>query len=263
MASAASTACSPALPSSAASLAPCSPLRPPARRSNSFRQRPPPEQLEPQMKKLLAIVLFLLAAGMAGAQEVYPSRPVTMVVPYPPGGVTDTLARLLAEHMRVGLGQPVVIENLAGAGGSVGTGRVARATPDGYTIVLSNSENFVLNPVVLTLQYDAVADFEPVVQLPAYPFLIVSKNAVPAKDLKELIAWIKTNAGKITQGTVGYGTAQHLCGLSMQKAIGASWQPVPYRGGPPAIQDMLAGQMDIMCTASGSFLPLVRNGQIR
>jgi tripartite-type tricarboxylate transporter receptor subunit TctC len=215
------------------------------------------------MKKRLAILLFTLAAGMASAQEVYPARPITMVVPYPPGGVTDTLARLLAEHMRASLGQPIVIEDLGGAGGSVGVGRVARAAPDGYTIILGNSENFVLNPAVLTLQYDVVADFEPVVLLPAYPMLIVSKNAVPAKDLKELIAWIKADAGKITQGTVGYGTAQHLCGLSMQSAIGVSWQLVPYRGGPPAMQDMLAGQMDIMCTASGSFLPLVRNGQVR
>jgi tripartite-type tricarboxylate transporter receptor subunit TctC len=215
------------------------------------------------MKKLLAIVLFALAASMASAQEPYPSRPITMVVPYPPGGVTDTLARLVAERMRPSLGQPVVIENVPGAGGSVGTGRVARAAPDGYTIVLSNSENFVLNPAVLTLPYDVVADFEPVVLLPAYPLLIVSKNAVPAKDLKELIAWIKNNAGKITQGTVGYGTAQHLCGLSLQKAIGVTWQLVPYRGGPPAMQDMLAGQLDVMCTATGSFLPLVRNGQIR
>jgi tripartite-type tricarboxylate transporter receptor subunit TctC len=215
------------------------------------------------MRKLLAIALSLLAAGLASAQEVYPSRPITMVVPYPPGGVTDTLARLLTEHMRTALGQPIVIENVGGAGGSVGTGRVARAAPDGYTIVLSNSENFVLNPAVLTLPYDVVADFEPVALLPAYPMLIVSKNAVPAKDLKELIAWIKNNASKVTQGTVGYGTAQHLCGLSMQKAIGVTWQLVPYRGGPPAMQDMLAGQMDIMCTASGSFLPLVRSGQIR
>ena len=215
------------------------------------------------MNKLLAIALLVLGVGIAAAQEAYPARPITMVVPYPPGGVTDTLARLLTERMHASLGQPIVIEDLGGAGGSVGTGRVARAAPDGYTIVLGNSENFVLNPAVQTLQYDVVADFEPVALLPAYPMLIVSKNAAPAKDLKELIAWIKANAGTITQGTVGYGTAQHLCGLSMQKAIGVSWQLVPYRGGPPAMQDMLAGQMDIMCTASGSFLPLVRNGQIR
>ena len=121
----------------------------------------------------------------------------------------------------------------------------------------------MLNPAVQKLEYDVVADFEPVVLLPSYPLLIVSKNAVPAKDLRELVAWIKANAGKITQGTVGYGTAQHLCGLSMQKAIGVTWQLVPYRGGPPAMQDMLAGQIDVMCTATGSFLPAIRNGQIR
>src|ERR1700683_3114386 len=172
--------CSQSLRSSAASPAPCSPSKPRARRSNSFRRRPRlPERPEAHMKKLFAIALFALAVGVVSAQQLYaqepyPSRPITMVVPYPPGGVTDTLARLVAEHMRISLGQPVVIENLAGAGGSVGTGPGARAAPDGYTIVLSNSENFVLNPVVLTLQYDAVADFEPVVQLPAYPFLIVS-----------------------------------------------------------------------------------------
>jgi tripartite-type tricarboxylate transporter receptor subunit TctC len=215
------------------------------------------------MSRFLAIALVALAAASANAQESYPSRPITMVVPYPAGGVTDTLGRLLAEHMRASLGQSVVIENVGGAGGSVGVGRVARAAGDGYTVVLGNSENFVLNPAVLTLSYDVTADFEPVALLPSYPLLIVSKTAVPAADLKGLIAWIKGNAGKVTQGTVGYGTAQHLCGLSMQKAIGVTWQLVPYRGGTPVMQDMLAGQIDIMCTATGSFLPLVRSGQIR
>jgi tripartite-type tricarboxylate transporter receptor subunit TctC len=121
----------------------------------------------------------------------------------------------------------------------------------------------VLNAVAQSLPYDVVADFVPVALLPAYPFLLVSKNAVPAKNLKELIAWIKFNPDKVTQGTVGIGTVQHLCGFAMQKAIGARWQFVPYRGGAPAMQDLLGGQFDIMCTASGSFLPLVRNGQIR
>jgi tripartite-type tricarboxylate transporter receptor subunit TctC len=220
------------------------------------------------MKKLLAVVLFALATGLvnadlASADEPYPSRPITMVVPYPAGGVTDTLARLMAEHMKERLGQPVVIENVGGAGGSVGVGRAARATPDGYTIVLGNSETFVLNPAVLTLDYDVVRDFEPVALLPAYPFLIVSNNSVPAKNLKDLIAWIKQNPGKVTQGTVGVGTEQHLCGLALQKALGVAWQLVPYRGGAPAMQDLISGQINFMCTASGSFLPLVRNGQIR
>lgn len=217
------------------------------------------------MNKLVAIALALLAfaAGSAGAQEIYPARPITMVVPYPPGGVTDTLARLVAERMRTRLGQSIVVENMGGAGGSVGVGRVARAAGDGYTIVLANSETHVLNPVVQTLDYDVVKDFAPVVLLPAYPFLIVSNNAVPAQNLKELIAWIKQNPAKVTQGTVGVGTAQHLCGLALQQRLGVSWQLVPYRGGTPAMQDMLSGQINFMCTASGSFLPLVRAGQIR
>ena len=216
------------------------------------------------MRKLLAIVLAILAGvGIASAQEVFPARTITLVVPYPAGGVTDTLARLLADRMKTTLGQNIVVENVGGAGGSIGIGRVARATPDGYTVAIGSSETHVLNAVALNLPYDVVADFEPVVQLPAYPFLIVSPNAVPATTLKELIAWIKANPGKVTQGTVGYGTIQHMCGVVMQKAIGATWQFVPYRGGAPAMQDLLSGQFNLMCTASGSFLPLVRAKQIR
>jgi tripartite-type tricarboxylate transporter receptor subunit TctC len=216
------------------------------------------------MQKLIAIVVAaLLAAVTSAAAQTFPSRPITMVVPYPAGGVTDTLARLLAERMKVALGQTIIVENVGGAGGSVGAGRVARAAADGYTILLGNSETHVLNAVAQSLPYDVVADFAPVALLPAYPFLLVSKNAVPAKNLKELIAWIKANPDKVTQGTVGIGTVQHLCGFAMQKAIGARWTFVPYRGGAPAMQDLLGGQFDIMCTASGSFLPLVRNGQIR
>ena len=216
------------------------------------------------MRKLLAIAFAVLAgAGIASAQDGYPSRPITMIVPYPPGGVTDTLARLLAERMKTALGQTIVIENVPGAGGSIGNGRVARGTPDGYTIVVGSSETHVLNALALSLSYDVVADFEPVVQLPAYPFMIVTPNSVPATNLKELIAWIRANAATVTQGTVGYGTIQHMCGVIMMNAIGVTWQLVPYRGGTPAMQDLLSGQFNLMCTASGSFLPLVRAKQIR
>jgi tripartite-type tricarboxylate transporter receptor subunit TctC len=156
-----------------------------------------------------------------------------------------------------------VVENVGGAGGSIGLGRVARAAPDGYTIAIGSSETNVFNAVSLALNYDVVTDFTPIVQLPAYPFLIVSTNSVPATTLKELVAWIKANPGKVTQGTVGYGNTQHLCGILMQKAIGVTWQLVPYRGGTPAMQDLLSGQFNVMCTASGSFLPLVRGKQIR
>jgi tripartite-type tricarboxylate transporter receptor subunit TctC len=223
-----------------------------------------PRNVGDDMRRLLVIAFAVLAGvGIASAQEVYPARPISLVVPYPPGGVTDTLARLIADRMKQSLGQSLVVENVGGAGGSIGIGRVARATPDGYTIAIGSSETHVLNAVSLALPYDVVADFEPVVQLPAYPFLIVSTNAVPATTLKDLVAWIKANPGKVTQGTVGYGTIQHMCGIIMQKQIGVTWQFVPYRGGTPAMQDLLSGQFNLMCTATGSFLPLVRAHQIR
>jgi tripartite-type tricarboxylate transporter receptor subunit TctC len=212
---------------------------------------------------LFAIAIATGVASNTAAAQTYPMRPITMVVPYPAGGVTDGLARLIAEHMKGSLGQTVIVENVGGAGGSIGAGRVARAAPDGYTVLLGNAETHVFNAAAQTLQYDVVNDFEPVALLPRYPFLLVTTNAVPAKTLKELIAWIKANPGKVSQGTVGAGTVQHLCGLSMQNSIGVRWQFVPYRGGTPAMQDLLAGQINLMCTASGSFLPLVRNGQIR
>jgi tripartite-type tricarboxylate transporter receptor subunit TctC len=215
------------------------------------------------MTRLLAIACVLLAATIARAEEVYAARPITLVVPYPPGGVTDTLARLLAERMQTTLKQTIVVENVGGAGGGIGIGRVARAAPDGYTIAIGSSETHVLNAVSLALPYDVVTDFAPIVQLPAYPFLIVSPNAVPAATLGELVAWIKADPAKVTQGTVGYGNMQHLCGILMQQALGVTWQLVPYRGGTPAMQDLLSGQFNLMCTASGSFLPLVRAGQIR
>jgi tripartite-type tricarboxylate transporter receptor subunit TctC len=207
---------------------------------------------------LVAVVVASLTNALA---QTYPARPIKMIVPVPPGGVTDTLGRLLAQRMQGTIGQTFIIENVGGAGGSLGAGRVARAAPDGYTVLLGSFETHVLNPVAFALSYDVVADFDPVVLLPAYPFLLVSKNAVPAKNLKEMIAWIKSDPGKVTQGTIG--TSSVLCGLAMQRAIGARWTFVPYRGGPAAVQDLLAGQFDIMYASSGSFLPLVRTGQIR
>ena len=212
---------------------------------------------------LLAIALVTGVVTTPAAAQTYPTRPITMIVPYPAGGITDGLARLIAEHMKGSLGQTVIVENVGGAGGSIGAGRVARAAPDGYTILLGNAETHVLNPAAQTLQFDVVKDFEPVALMPRYPFILVTSNDVPAKTLKELIVWIKANPGKVSQGTVGAGTMQHLCGLSMQDMTGARWNIVPYRGGAPAMQDLLSGQINFMCTASGSFLPLIRNNQIR
>jgi tripartite-type tricarboxylate transporter receptor subunit TctC len=210
----------------------------------------------------VTLTLFFGAVGSAQAQS-YPSRPITIVVPYPAGGVTDNLVRLLAERMKNSLGQSIVIENIGGGGGTIGVDRVSRAAPDGYTLALGNSETMVFAPVTMAISYNALTDFEPVALLPSYPFLLVTTNDVPAKNLSELIAWFKTSPEKVLQGTVGAGTMQQLCGLLLQKTIGTKWQFVPYRGGPPAMQDLLAGQINFMCTTTGGFLQLVHDGRIR
>jgi tripartite-type tricarboxylate transporter receptor subunit TctC len=210
----------------------------------------------------ITLTLFFGAAAPAHAQS-YPSRPITIVVPYPAGGVTDNLVRLLAERMKNSLGQSIVVENIGGGGGTIGVDRVSRAAPDGYTLVLGNSESMVFAPVTMAISYNALTDFEPVALLPSYPFLLVTTNDVPAQNLEGLIAWIKANPDKVLQGTVGVGTMQHLCGLQLQKTIGVKWQLVPYKGGPPAMQDLLGGQINFMCTTTGGFLQLVHDGRIK
>src|SRR5262249_5588800 len=212
-----------------------------------------------------------LAAGVAGLPAVsrvawaqaYPSRPITVVVPYPPGGLFDALARVLAEPLRGALAQTVVIENVGGAGGSIGVGRVARATPDGYTLSIGSGDQFVINAAIYPLQYDVVKDFEPVALLVSGPALIVSKTAVSANNLKELIAWLKANHVKVVQGHNGSGSAQHLCGIQLQHAAGASWPFVPYRGAAPALQDMIGGRLDVMCPSPASALAMVDGGLVR
>ena len=207
--------------------------------------------------------LACAASALAAFADGYPDHPVTMVVPYPAGGVTDTMARLLADRMQSTLGQTIVVEDLGGGAGSIALGRVARATPDGYTIALGNVETNVLNAVSQKLSFDPVADFDPIAMVPSYPFLIVSKNDVPAKTLPELIEWLRAHQSSAMQGIVGAGSIQQLCGARMQKLLGIKWTYVPYRGGAQALQDLLAGRFDIMCTATGSFLPQVRAGAIR
>jgi tripartite-type tricarboxylate transporter receptor subunit TctC len=212
----------------------------------------------------LPLLVVLIGGTLPAGAQPYPSHPISIVVPYPAGGVTDTLVRLVAERMRQKLGQPVLTENMGGGSGTIGAAHVARAAPDGYTLLLGNSEAFVLTPATMSsLPYDPLKAFAPIAMLPSYPFLLVTTNNVPASNLKELIAWMKSKSDKVLQGTVGTGTMQQLCGISIQNTIGAKWQLIPYRGGAPAIQDMLAGQINFMCTATGSFLPLVHAGQIK
>jgi tripartite-type tricarboxylate transporter receptor subunit TctC len=173
-----------------------------------------------------AVLLALVLAGFGidglspAVAQSYPARPVTLLVPFAPGGPTDTIGRIMAERMRAPLGQPVVIENVTGAGGSVGVGRVVRAAPDGYTVSVGNSSSHVFNGAIYALQYDLLNDLEPVALLSSQPLLIVAKKAMPANDLKELIAWLKANPDKASQGTPGAGTAAHIAGAFFQRETG-------------------------------------------
>ncbi len=185
------------------------------------------------------------------------------MVPYTAGGLFDGIARNLAESMRATLGQSVVIENVGGAGGSIAVGRVARATPDGYTIAIGSGDQFVVNAAIYPIQYDVVKDFEPVALLMNGPNLIVSRNAVPAANLRELVAWLKANQANVSSAHNGAGGALHLCGIELQRVTGGSWPFVPYRGAAPALQDVVGGRIDVMCTSPASSLAMVRSGLVR
>lgn len=212
--------------------------------------------------RFIAIAAWSAAITTANA-EPYPSHPITLVVPSAPGGPTDTLSRILAENMRQTLGQPIIIENLGVAGGTVAVGRVARAAPDGYTICIGQYGNFVLNGAIYALSYDLLNDFAPVAVLASNPQVIVSKNALPAKDLKGLIAWLKNNPDKALQGTAGAGSPAHISGVYFQNATGTQFQFVPYRGAAPAMSDLLAGQIDVLFDQASNALPQVKAGRIR
>jgi tripartite-type tricarboxylate transporter receptor subunit TctC len=215
------------------------------------------------MRGLLIAVAFLAGCGSIATAQVYPSRPVTMVVPFPAGGSSDTIGRVLADGMRGPLGQTVIIENVGGASGNLGVGRVARAAPDGYTLILGSWPTHVLNAAIFTLPYDPLNDFEPVALVAAQPLFIIAKKAMPAKDLTELLAWLKANPDKATQGTAGTGGASHLAGVFFQTATGTRFQFVPYRGSAPAMQDLLAGQIDMMIDLAASATPQVRAGNVK
>ena len=212
---------------------------------------------------LAAGAVVLPAVPRIARAQAYPTRPITMIVPFPAGGPTDTIGRIVAEGMRVSLRQPVIIENVTGAGGTIGVGRVARAVPDGYSLSVGFLGTHVLNGAIYTLQYDVLRDFEPVALLASNPQLIVAKNATPAKSLNELIAWLKANPGKASQGTAGVGSPAHVSGAYFQTETGTRFQFVPYRGAAPAMQDLIAGQIDLMFDQAVNSLPHVRGGKIK
>jgi tripartite-type tricarboxylate transporter receptor subunit TctC len=209
-----------------------------------------------------ALIATLNFSGVAVADN-YPSHPITVVVPFSAGGPSDAMARILAERMKTTLGETLLIENVTGAGGSLGVGRAVRAPADGYTISFGHLGTHVANGAIYKLGYDLVADLEPVALLPSNPMIIVSKNAVPAKSLKELLAWIKASSTPVTAGTAGAGSGSHIAGLYFDNAAGVKLQYVPYRGTAPAMNDLVAGQIDLMIDQTSNSIGQVRAGSIR
>jgi tripartite-type tricarboxylate transporter receptor subunit TctC len=210
----------------------------------------------------VAAVLGINTISQASAQ-VYPSRPITMIVPAAAGGPTDTIARIMAQRMQVTLGHNVIIENIGGASGTLGTGRVVRAAPDGYTIGIGGSNHYVVNGAAYALQYDLLNDFAPVSLIASGPQLILSKKDLPANNLQELIAWLKARPDSVTFGTGGVAAPGHISGLSFQNVTGTKFVFVPHRGAGPAMQSLVAGQIDITFDQPTGALPQVKAGLIK
>ncbi len=215
------------------------------------------------MRKVVFALAVLLAFCSNASAENYPSHPITIVVPFAAGGPSDAMSRILAERMKVSLGQPVLIENVTGAGGSIGVGRVVHAAPDGYTVGFGHLGTHVANGAIYKLNYDLVGDLEPVVLLPSNPMIIVSRNGVPAKTLSELIAWLKSRPEPAAAGTAGAGSGSHIAGLYFESTTGVKLQYVPYRGTGPAMNDLVAGQIDIIVDQLSNSINQVRAGTIR
>jgi len=213
------------------------------------------------MKRILMAILAL-AAGGASAQP-YPSRPITLVVPFSAGGPTDTIGRLLGERMSRTLGQTIVVENTAGAGGSIAMGRVARAAPDGYLFGIGHIGPNVFNGAIYNLQYDLLKDFEPVALVATNPQIIVSKTALAAKDLKELVAWTRANGDKVSIGTGGAGTPAHVSGVYYNQLTGSKAQIIHYRGAAPAMTDIFSGQIDLYFDQAVTAVPNSRAGRVK
>jgi tripartite-type tricarboxylate transporter receptor subunit TctC len=211
-------------------------------------------------------VLVLLATASAGPAfaQAYPTKPITLIVPFAAGGPTDLMARIVGERMSKELGQQIIIDNVTGAAGSIAMGKLAHAAPDGYTIGIGHLGTNVVNGLIYkNLNYDLLDDLVPIARLPSNPLLVVTSNQVPAKDLKELVAYLKANADQISGGTAGMGSGSHIGALAFFAVTGTNYQLVPYRGTGPAVQDLIANQIQIMIDQSSNSLPHVRAGKLK
>jgi tripartite-type tricarboxylate transporter receptor subunit TctC len=217
-----------------------------------------------KMTKFCALlVAVLLASFGSAAAEVYPSRVITMVAPFPAGGGTTLLARVVAEQMKAELGQTAIVENIPGAGGTLGVTKVARAAPDGYTLLFGNWASNVGSAAVYPVDYDLIKDFAPIARIADAPLWLVARKDFPANSLTEMLAWLKANPGKATMATVGVGSGSHLCGIYLENQTGLRVQFIPYHGGAPAMQDLIGGHVDMMCDFSSNSLPFYRAGQVK
>jgi tripartite-type tricarboxylate transporter receptor subunit TctC len=221
-----------------------------------------PEE-ECMTRLLLAAVLATVLHVIGATAQEFPSRAITIVVPFPAGGPSDTLARILAERMRVPLHQPVVIENVTGAGASIGAIRGAQAPADGYTLSIGNWTSHVGSGAMYRLPFDLLTDLAPIALLTTAPLMIVGKNTIPASNGAELLAWLKQNSDKVAMATIGAGSAAHVCSVYLQNNIGTHMQFVPYRGGAPVMQDLVAGQIDLFCAEASQTLTYIRGGQMK
>ena len=214
-------------------------------------------------RTVVAALMAMLAFGGMARAENYPSRPITVIVPFAAGGPSDAMMRILGERMKTVLGEAILVENVTGAGGSIGVGRAVRSPPDGYTLSFGHLGTHVANGAVYKLGYDLVADLEPVVLLPSNPMVIVSKNAVPAKSLSELLAWLRSQPTPAAAGTAGSGSGSHIAGLYFESVSGIKLQYVPYRGTAPAMNDLVAGQIDLIVDQTSNSINQIRAGTIR
>jgi len=215
------------------------------------------------MRRWLFAIGFALTSVAGASAQNYPTKPITVIVPFPAGGPTDAILRNIGDRMRASLGQPLVAEYVTGASGTIGVGRGARAAPDGYTIVCGHVGTFVTSPAVYPVQYDVVKDFAPISLLPSNSYLIVGSKKLPPANLRELIAYIKANPGKVTAAIPGIATSPHLAGLHIQKLADSTLQYVPYRGTGPAMIDLIAGQIDLMIDQAQNSINHVRSGAIK
>ena len=211
----------------------------------------------------IALLAGLCLSALSAWPQAYPSRPIVMVGPFAAGGPVDTVARILSAPMSKALGQTVVVDNTTGAAGTIAVGRVARAAPDGYTLSIGHWSTHVVNGAIYPLQYDLLKDLDPIAMLAANPLLIVSNPSVPAKDLRELLEWLKARPGEATAGTAGVGSASHIGGIYFESATGTKVRYIPYRGTGPAMQDLIGGRIQVMFDQASNSMGQVRAGRIR